>query len=191
MIIYNYKVLYLLSFLCLVIFSQVKGFEIKLDSFDTSYDINYLSNISSGFHEKNVLEEVKLIREEIAWENGRLKKWYKLDVVKSVKWFLLVYENHKIIFELIAFLASMDNQLVFSQEIGWWIPFVSAAITPHVAETISTMGDLLGYILETGTSSRESIARMCACCQSIDVLKYSIYHHQIAEQVIALREGNF
>ena len=85
MIRYNYKVLYLLSFLCLVIFSQVKGFEIKLDSFDTSYDINYLSNISSGFHEKNVLKEVKLIREEIAWENGRLKKWYKLDVVKSVK----------------------------------------------------------------------------------------------------------
>lgn len=190
MIIYNYKVLYLVSFLCLVILSQVKGFEIKLDSFDTSYNVNYLPNISSGFYEKNILEEVKLIREEIAWENGRLKKWYKLDVVKSVKWFLLAYENHKIIFELIAFLSSMDNQLVFSQAIGTWIPHVSAGFTPYAVESISTMGDLLGYILETGTSSRESIARMCACCQSIDVLKYSIHHHQIAEQVIALREGN-
>ena len=190
MITYNYKVLYLISFLCLVIFCQVKDFEIKLDSFDTSYDVKYLSNIPSGFHEKNILEEVKLIREEIAWENGRLKKWYKLDVIKSVKWFLLAYENHKIIFELIAFLSSMDNQLVFNEKIGTWIPHFSAGFTPYAAESISTMGDLLGYILETGTSSRESIARMCACCQSIDVLKYSIHHHQIAEQVITLREGN-
>lgn len=191
MVTYSYKVLCLFSFQCLVIFFQVKGFEIKLDSFDTSYDVNYLSNIPSGFHEKNILEEVKLIREEIAWENGRLKKWYKLDVKKSVKWFLYVYENHIIIFELIAFLSSMDNQLVFSQEIGWWIPHVSAGFTPFAVETISTMGDLLGYILEPGTSSRESIARMHACCQSIDVLKYSIHHHYIAEQVTALREGNF
>ena len=191
MVTYSYKVLYLVSFQCLVIFFQVKGFEIKLDSFDTSYDVNFLSNTPSGFHEKNILEEVKSIREEIAWENGRLKKWYKLDVIKSVKWFLLAYENHIIIFELIAFLSSMDNQLVFSQEIGTWIPHVSAAFTPYAAESISIMGDLLGYVLETGTSSRESIARMCACCCSIDVLKYSIHHHQIAEQVTALRKGNF
>lgn len=188
---YSYKVLYLVSFQCLVIFFWVKGFEIRLDSFDTSYDVNYLSNIPSGFHEKNVLEEVKLIREEIAWENGRLKKWYKLDVIKSVKWFLLAYENHKIIFELIAFLSTMDNQLVFNEKIGTWIPHFSAGFTPYAAKTISTMGDLLGYVLETGTSSRESIARMCACCCLNDVLKYSIHHHQIAEQVIALREGNF
>ena len=119
MVTYSYKVLYLVSFQCLVIFFQVKGFEIKLDSFDTSYGVNFLSNTPSGFHEKNILEEVKSIREEIAWENGRLKKWYKLDVIKSVKWFLLAYENHIIIFELIAFVSSMDNQLVFSQEIGW------------------------------------------------------------------------
>lgn len=190
MVTYSYKVLYLISFLCLVIFCQVKGFEIKLDSFDTSYDVKYLSNIPSRFHEKNILEEVKLIREEIAWENGRLKKWYKLDVIKSVKWFLLAYENHKIIFELIAFLSGMDNQLVFNRKIGTWIPHFSAGFTPYALESISTMGDLLGYILEKGTSSRESIARMCACCQSIDVLKYSIHHHKIAEQVIALREGN-
>lgn len=190
MVTYSYKVLYLVSFQCLVIFFQVKGFEIKLDSFDTFYDVNFMSNISPRFHEKNILEEVKLIREEIAWENGRLKKWYKLDVIKSVKWFLLAYENHIIIFELIAFLSSMNNQLVFSQKIGTWIPHFSAAFTPSAAENISIMGDLLGYVLETGTSSRESIARMCACCCSIDVLKHSIYHHQIAEQVIALREGN-
>ena len=186
----SYKVLYLVSFQCLVIFFQVKGFEIKLDSFDISYDVNYLSNTPSRFHEKNILEEVKSIREEIAWENGRLKKWYKLDVIKSVKWFLLAYENHIIIFELIAFLSSMDNQLVFNEKIGTWIPHFSAGFTSYAAESISTMGDLLGYILEPGTSSRESIARMCACCQSIDILKYSIHHHRIAEQVIALREGN-
>lgn len=190
MVTYSYKVLYLVSFQCLVIFFQVKGFEIKLDSFNTSYDVNYLSNIPSGFHEKNILEEVKSIREEIAWENGRLKKWYKLDVIKSVKWFLLAYENHIIIFELIAFLSSRDNQLVFSKKIGWWIPYVPVGFTPYAAETISIMEDLLGYILETGTSSRESIARMCACCCSIDVLKYSIHHHQIAKKVIAFREGN-
>ena len=74
MVTYSYKILYLVSFQCLVIFFQVKGFEIKLDSFDTFYDVNFMSNISPGFHEKNILEEVKLIREEIAWENGRLKK---------------------------------------------------------------------------------------------------------------------
>ena len=75
MVTYSYKVLYLVSFQCLVIFFQVKGFEIKLDSFDTSYGVNFLSNTPSRFHEKNILEEVKSIREEIAWENGRLKKW--------------------------------------------------------------------------------------------------------------------
>ena len=142
-------------------------------------------NIPSGFHEKNILEEIKSIREEIAWENGRL-----INVIKWAKWFLLAYENHIIIFELIAFLSSMDNQLVFSKEIGWWVPYVPVGFTPYAVETISIMEDLLGYILETGTSSRESITRMCACCCSIDVLKYSIHHHQIAKQVIALREGN-